>query len=520
MKDIKILDCTLRDGGYINDWNFGQNNIKHIIEDLEKAKIDIIECGFIRNEEFNKDKSIFSSMQDLAKTIYPKKDGILYAIMIEQHNRVENLIPKYDGLAADIIRVTFRKKEWSEAKETVRKLIKKGYKVCVQPVGTVTYDDESLLNLIKDVNLLNPYAFYLVDTLGICYRHDMRKFFYFIDGNLSQNICLGFHSHNNLQMSFSNAQEMIRLTTHRKLIIDSSCYGMGRGVGNLATELFADYINNNIQQKYPLTPILNIVDKFLMPIYAKQKWGYDLPYFLSATYKCHPNFASYLLRKETLDIEGIEKILSLIPMNKRSEFDQHLISELYLQYQNCEIDDSDDLSKLSDFIGGRSVVIIGPGATILKYNKEINEIKKDKLAISTNFIPTNFEIDIVFISNAKRLANIGSLKNIGLVISTSNLNVPNSLVFNYSSLLGEGNALDNAGAMLIKLLKRANVGKIYLAGFDGFDIDPSFNYAVDQYKKFLDYDTANFKNINISKQLRLALTGVNYEFITPTKYEI
>ena len=103
-------------------------------------------------------------------------------------------------------------------------------------------------------------------------------------------------------MSFANAQEMIRLNRERTIIIDSSCYGMGRGVGNLATELITDYINNNLGQKYSLTPILNIVDKYIMPIYAQQRWGYDLPYFLSATYKCHPNYAAHLIRKETISI--------------------------------------------------------------------------------------------------------------------------------------------------------------------------------------------------------------------------
>ena len=94
------------------------------------------------------------------------------------------------------------------------------------------------------------------------------------------------------------------------------------------------------------------------------------------------------------------------------------------------------------------------------------------------------------------------------------------MVFNYSSLLGEGNAADNAGAMLIRILKKADVKRVYLAGFDGFDVDASMNYAVADYKKTLDYDMARKKNKNISKQLKLALDGLDYEVITKTKYEI
>ena len=314
MNNVKILDCTLRDGGYINDWKFGHNNIKGIINNLVSANIDIVETGFIRNVEYDKDTSVFTSIDDIKEYITPKKKNVLYAVMIEYHNHVENQIEPYDGSSADIIRITFRRKEWEGAKEVVKELMEKGYKVCVQPVGTATYDDQSLLNLLRDVNEIKPYAFYLVDTLGMMYRHDMRKFFYLIDNNLSQDICLGFHSHNNLQMSFANAQEMIRLNHQRTIIVDSSCYGMGRGVGNLTTELFADYINNNIEQRYSLIPLLNIVDKYLMPIFSEQRWGYDLPYFLSATAKCHPNYAAHLMKKETLGIEKIEIEASIIPI--------------------------------------------------------------------------------------------------------------------------------------------------------------------------------------------------------------
>lgn len=521
MCDIKILDCTLRDGGYINNWCFGKKSIKNIIHCLEDAKIEIVECGFIRDVETDEDSSVYTSMNQLAKTIYPKNPETLYAVMIEYHNRVEGKIPPYDGTSADIIRITFRHNEWNEAKEVVKLLIKKGYKVCVQPVGTVAYDDESLLKLIKDVNEIKPYAFYLVDTLGVMYRHEMRRFFYLIDNNLSKNISLGFHSHNNLQMSFANAQEMIRMARQRDIIIDASCYGMGRGVGNLATELLADYINNNIIQKYSLVPILNIVDTYLMPIYANQRWGYDLPYFLSATAKCHPNYAAYLIKKETLCIEKIEKLLRLIPIDERSEFNSKLIEKLYHEMQSYEVDDSKAYIKLKSRVFDREVVILGPGASIVKCKEVVHKAMEGRYCITTNFKAEDFMADALFISNHKRIVDL-DLSLPQQIMVTSNLKnvIPNALIFNYSSLLGEGDASDNAGAMLIRILKKVGVKKIYLAGFDGFDVDSSINYAIDTYKKSLDYDTVKKKNTDISRQLKLALSGVSYEFITYTKYEL
>ena len=526
MSDIKVLDCTLRDGGYINSWNFGNTAIHGIIKNLEEAKIDIIECGFIRNVTESKDSTVFASMQQMERVISPKKEGVQYAVMIEQHNYNPELINEYSGSGADIIRLTFRKKEWEQAKITVKELMEKGYKVCIQPVGTTSYSDEKLIKLIKDVNELNPFAFYLVDTLGIMYQHDMRRFFYLIDNNLAKNICMGFHSHNNLQMSFANAQEMIRLNHQRTIIIDSSCYGMGRGVGNLCTELLTDYINSNIGQRYSMLPVLNIVDKFLMPIYAEHRWGYDLPYFLAATVKCHPNYAAYLLRKETLSIEKIEKLLSLIPLENRAEFDSELIEEMYVNMQSCAIDDCDSINSLKSAIENRSVLILGAGASIKTYRSKILERIKDQnlYVITVNFVLQDMTSNASFISNEKRLASVyTNIDEKRLNLITSNLQDEfkiKALVFDYSSLLGEGDCADNAGAMLIRILKKCDVRKIYLAGFDGFDVDTSMNYFVTDFKTAMDYDAVRKKNDDISKQLKLALNEVKYELLTPSKYEI
>ncbi|MCI6834858.1 MAG: aldolase catalytic domain-containing protein [Phocaeicola vulgatus] len=526
MNKVSILDCTLRDGGYINNWEFGNKKIKRIIDNLVDAKIDIIECGFIRNLEYKEDSTVFSSVKQISKFISSKKPGILYAAMVEQHNYNSALIaPKMDD-SVDIIRLTFRKKEWTEAKNSAKELMKKGYKVCIQPVGTTSYDDESLIALIKDVNELNPFAFYLVDTLGVMYRHEMRKFFYLIDNNLARNINLGFHSHNNLQMSFANAQEMIWLNRRRNIIIDTSCYGMGRGVGNLATELLADYINNNIEHRYSLIPILNIIDKYLMSIFAEQKWGYDLPYFLSATVKCHPNYATYLLKKDTISVEKIEKILNLIPLNARSEYNPDLIEQLYFEFQKYDIDDGLAVDCLRNIVSSKNVLIIAPGANIIKQKKIIDQLieREDPYVITVNFDTDLYKADAFFISNEKRFSEMKlDTPKAKKCITTSNLGnllINHAIVFDYASLLGEGDASDNAGSMLIRILKRVGVSKIYLAGFDGFDVNSSVNYYDSNKNKAMDYSTTKKKNDDITKQLKIALCGIDYEVVTDSKYEI
>jgi len=436
----------------------------------------------------------------------------------------EQILP-CDGTSIDGIRLTFHKHEWEEARETAMALMEKGYAVFIQPVGTTSYSDQELLKLIEDVNILRPFALYLVDTLGILYRHDILRFFSLIDHNLDKDIRLGFHSHNNLQLSFSNAQELIRMESPRQIIVDTSVYGMGRGVGNLSTELLAEYINMNIHMNYSIIPLLSIADKYLMSIYAEQRWGYDLPYFLSATEGCHPNYASFLLNKGTLSMEDISKILSLLPVDKRDLYKEELVKELYLTYQSCQIDDHNVLDLLKQHIQNRPVLLLAPGVTLTSHKQKILAYieENNPCIISVNFLSDAFNPDMLFISNRKRLMSLGNLEEKTFILATSNLldALPNSVYFvNYSSYVGEGRAADNAGTMLIRILKTIGVQEIILAGFDGFTVDSANNYCISTYMRRIDRAEADMKNQNIGRQLCLALSGMDYQFLTPTEYEV
>lgn len=524
MNHIQILDCTLRDGGYINSWNFGYQTIRGIIEHLKEANLDIIECGFLRDVPYRKEASVFSAVDQIAPLISPKQEGRLYVAMIALGDIDPSRIAPRTGDSINGIRLTFHKHEWEQARVAAMDLMEKGYEVFIQPVGTTSYSDEELLHLIHEVNLLRPYAFYLVDTLGILYRKDLLRFFYLIDHNMEKGIHIGFHSHNNLQLSFANAQELLRINTKRDIILDASVYGMGRGVGNLSTELLAEYINTNIKQQYKILPLLSIADQYLMSIYADHPWGYALPYFLSAIENCHPNYASYLMQKETLNIDDIFKLLNLIPRDQRELFHPELIETLYLNYQTCQIQDEDTIAMIAENVVNRGILVLAPGRTLRTQEAEIHAFikRENPCVIAINFVPEHFKTDFLFFSNRKRLESLSTEKASGLqIVATSNLKdeLPSSVHFvNYTSYLGEGRAADNAGALLLRVLKKAGAAQFVLAGFDGFDVDSSNNYCVDSYKTLLERSFVEQKNEDIGKQLRLAAGETALEFLTPTKY--
>ena len=170
--------------------------------------------------------------------------------------------------------------------------------------------------------------------------------------------------------------------------------------------------------------------------------------------------------------------------------------------------------------------MLGPGATLNTCREQIDGYirSENPYVISINFISRHFHSDMVFLSNRKRLDAMGAeLARQDTIVATSNLTdcLPQTAHFvNYASFLGEGLASDNAGAMLIRILKAAGTASIALAGLDGFDVDSANNYCVDSYRNRLDREEADTKNQNIGRQLRLALAGASYQFLTPTKYEV
>ena len=525
MNKINILDCTLRDGGYINDFSFGQCQIKDIISKLASAHIDIIECGFLMSKAPDPDKSLYPSVSAIKEYIGEKQPNTMYVAMIAFGDISIEEIEPCDNTSIDGIRLTFHNNQIDEAIEFGTKLKKLGYAVFVQPVGTMSYDDATLLKLIDDVNKMNPFAFYIVDTLGTMYRKDLMRIFYLYDNNLNDSIFIGFHSHNNLQLSFSNAIELMRINTRRHIIIDSSVNGMGRAAGNLCTEICAEYINNNIAPRYGIIQLLEIVDEYLNEIFNKTPWGYSVPYFISAIHGCHPNYASYLLNKKTLSVKSINSILKKIDFNERFLFNKQYIEELYIDFQERNVDDVAAREKFAEILNGKKIIILAPGASLAKNKDNIMVAAKDNgFLISVNFIPDGFDIDALFISNVRRLEHIESIESFvsqnKLVVATSNITTTEKdgfLIMNYADYINSDYRItDNAGLMLLNILENIGVKQVYLAGFDGFCLN-----IEEKGYSFMNADTDRdiiAKNNSISQKLSALNNTMGIFFLTNSEY--
>ena len=224
MKQIELLDCTLRDGGYLNCWNFGKENIKNIFNYLDLSKIDYIECGFINNKQsYDINNSIFENVEDVNRVIHSNNNNATLMMLISEYD-ISKLPECNKNMPVKNIRLSFHKSELNDAIRNGKIIKNKGYNLFFQPTVTMSYNYEELLYIIKVCNdTIKPYAFAIVDTLGEMLPDDIIKLTKLCDTNLDKNIRLLFHSHNNLQLAFSNSINFIKnVNDSRKIIIDSS----------------------------------------------------------------------------------------------------------------------------------------------------------------------------------------------------------------------------------------------------------------------------------------------------------
>ena len=201
MNHAMLLDCTLRDGAYLIDKKFGDTTIHGIVKGLQKTGIDIIEIGFLQDDEFGEGKTVFKNSVDAEKFVPQDKQNCKFAVLADYcRYSIENL-DDYTGKSFDAVRACFFKKERYDVLEFCKQVKAKGYKLFVQPVDILGYTDTEIIEFVNLVNAIEPYCFSIVDTFGSMYVDDLQRVYSLIDHNLVSTSKIGFHSHNNMQMS-------------------------------------------------------------------------------------------------------------------------------------------------------------------------------------------------------------------------------------------------------------------------------------------------------------------------------
>ncbi len=520
MRKIELLDCTLRDGGYVNNNNFGFYNIKAIIKKLEDANIDIIECGYLKDTKdyYSKDVTEFNRSEELIEQGLLNNVNNYTLMLLGENYNIENLPENKSDV---MIRMTFHKHNLEKALNYAKIIIEKGYRLFMQPTVIMQYKDEEIIAMLEEFNKLDLEGVAIVDTFGQMLPKDISRLTKLFDHCLKNEFKLAFHAHNNFQLALSNAISFIENSNElRNIVIDTSLYGMGRGAGNLPTELMANYLNENYGTNYNISNLLEVNDTIIEKIKNDNPWGYSLPYYLSAKYMCHPSYVIYLLNKKMLDSSDIDKVLQMISSKKAVEYDSEYIEELYTTFCNQTIDDTSAYNRFKRLLSERDILLIGPGQTIVDYKEKIDDFidKKQPLVITINN-PQLFEHDATFYSNKKRFNSADHTKD-NFEILTSNITIENTnnrLIFDYSkSLPRKYKKSDSALLMMLTILEQANIKKVYLAGFDGYRNIPNKNFYSSEAAYLLDLNYINELNYTLKKNVELFKENMNIVSITPS----
>ena len=527
---IKLLDCTLRDGGYVNDWKFGHNNAISMLERLVSANIDIIEIGFLdQRRSYDIERSIMPST-DCVEKIYgnvDKRNAMIVGMIDYGTCGIENLQPCKDSYL-DGIRVIFKKHIMHEAIAFCKQVKDLGYKVFTQAVSITSYSDEELLELMSLVNELEPYAVSMVDTYGLLHKGNLMHYFSLMDQHLKPEIGLGYHSHNNFQLAYSNCIEVLKYKTDRTIVVDGTLYGMGKSAGNAPIELLGMHLNEEYGKDYDVNQMLEAIDGNIMKIYKETPWGYNMFFYVAASNHCHPNYVKFLMDKHTLSIKSVNEILEWIEPEKKLLYDQSHIEKLYLKYQAKECDDTKDREALQNIIAVKNILILGPGTTIQTHAKEIKEFydQNHPVVIAINHLPEVCPVDYVFLSNPRRYIRlINALKvhaDSGVkVIATSNVtNAEDAFdytVNNEKLLDKEAVVIDYSFVMLLRLLKALQPKQVVCAGADGYATTGA-NYADEEMEYWFTSRKADVLNQYVRDALQQMASELDVSFLTPSHY--
>lgn len=322
MSEIKLLECTLRDGGFaledavknkLSDLEFSQDDIRQTIVNLINSRADIVELGAVEISEKPKTGfAIYQNIEEISKTMPKSRSGQLYAALYRGPDTPLEDIPEWRPELCEAVRVIIRYSELQKSLDFCAGLSEKGYKVFVQPMLTMRYTDDEIRQLIGAANDMGAYALYIVDSYGYMTPADIERLFLKYDKGLDKDIAIGFHAHNNMNLAVSNVLSFINRETDRRLIVDSCALGMGQGAGNLQTEIITYYLNKNCGKSYDYGAVLDVCE-IIQKYCGEMLWGYSVTRLLPAIHKTAYKYAISLRKHYGLTYREIDDILRKIP---------------------------------------------------------------------------------------------------------------------------------------------------------------------------------------------------------------
>jgi len=283
---IKVLDCTIRDGGLINDHYFTDNFVREVYKALSASNIDYMEMGYRSSRELCPPKDFGAWKYCDDEKIREITDGIesdlKLCVMVDAHRVKEQVFEPVDKSPFDMVRVATYVKDMDKAIELVKKCHDLGYETTVNIMAISKEIERDMIEALDQLALSPVDVVYVVDSFGALYCEQIEYLVKVFRQHLPESKEIGIHCHNNQQLAFSNTIEGI---IHNANYLDASLYGIGRGPGNCPLELLMGFLKN---PKFKLSPILKVIEEQMLPMQKDIEWGYLIPYMITGMLNEHP----------------------------------------------------------------------------------------------------------------------------------------------------------------------------------------------------------------------------------------
>jgi 4-hydroxy 2-oxovalerate aldolase len=318
---FQISDCTIRDGGYLTGKVFPDEFVHGVLEGLVNAGIDYVEVGFLQ-KQVNGEPIVYLDSKGVMKYLPKDKKGTEFVGFCDNSRYSIDLLDECDHQSFESLRISFAKHESAEALKFCAAAKQKGYRVFVQPMDAPGYTFEERAKMIEEVNKMQPETFSIVDTFGIMDMHELRGIFHQVDELLDKNIKVGLHSHNNLNLSCALVEDLISMAekTDRSVVVDGALFGMGRGAGNANTEAIVHLLNKRYGKNYDLPLLLDVIEKYIVPLKSQVRWGYDMPMFVCGSQCSHVDNVYYIERTKKASVRDMYEVLGSLSVDKRKRY--------------------------------------------------------------------------------------------------------------------------------------------------------------------------------------------------------
>lgn len=502
---MKILDCTLRDGGYYTSWDFEKADAEKLVLSLSKAGVDIIELGYkslANNAFYGLFKYCHDDMLDFPTDNY---NNVEYAFMVDAKEFVkagkEIYKRELDGIIKDKNRSFFNWVRIATYFSTIKAMpaltkyfADKGYKVSLNLMGGSLISSDQLLLALEIANKSKLNAFYFSDSFGSFYPEDVISHLRFIRQHYPGEI--GLHLHDNQGLAYANG---IAAATEGVDFIDTTVCGMGRGAGNLATDQFIQFCKEKLGMEhfYP-SQLLDIINNYILPLKKKYNWGQSFAYMLSGLKNIHPTYCQELNDENRYTMAQVHQILKRIPDENRNKFNKNVLNRAIKEVvETASANYSPAPIPKYSLAWYGNVLIVAKGPSVLKHKPALLKLigVKDLYLMECNDVGFFDEIErkLIVILNEIRLQRYikqhGGMRGRQVVITGVTI-LPEDLIFDglyhFPYELGAFEVSSSqvripdydAGMYCVALAIMSGAQEIYLAGFDGFD-DPERNERMD-----------------------------------------